>query len=520
MLAAALALAWAARVAVALTGDFILHPDEIFQYYEPAHGLVYGSAIYTWEIAAGARSFLIPGFIAGLLYVIDFLGYGEPIHYVPAVKVVFCTISLALPVSMYFIARNLWSERAGVMAFLFGCFWYEFVGFAHKPLSDMLSCYAAMASIAFACARGRTPTTLALSGLMAALTIGLRWQVGIMLVPFALMLLGDLGRRRRRDYVLAGLAGMAIVGVLDHLAWGGIFHSIYLNIVSNLEVNPLIDADAQASAIHYLLWMAWASAGAFWVVVVLALRDWRRYAPLLALLAIFLATHSLLIHKEYRFAFPWLPLWVMIAADLSARLAGRLEKARANPLAALGGAGAAAAAISAFGISNALPYQDDLYEDYSLSEFRVSFLERDPHLELYLRLSQDESLGGLLEVARPHASTGGFYYLHRKVALLPILLFKEAAESSPEALDFRKWATHIVSKPGRDTQPGFVLSESTPDYTLFSVAPDSEVEILLPQSHIYAPDIQLGMMEHVPSAKRSLPPGVDFTLRFVERRSP
>jgi len=156
LLLAALALAWAARVAVALVGDFILHPDEIFQYYEPAHGVVFGNAIYTWEMATGARSFLIPGFIAGLLYALDFLGYGEPVHYVPAVKVVLCTISLALPVSMYFIARSLWSERAGVVAFLFCCFWYEFVGFAHKPLSDMLSGYAAMAGIAFACARGRT----------------------------------------------------------------------------------------------------------------------------------------------------------------------------------------------------------------------------------------------------------------------------------------------------------------------------------------------------------------------------
>ena len=34
-----LALAFAARAAIALSGDFVLHPDEIVQYLEPAHRL-------------------------------------------------------------------------------------------------------------------------------------------------------------------------------------------------------------------------------------------------------------------------------------------------------------------------------------------------------------------------------------------------------------------------------------------------------------------------------------------------
>ena len=32
-----LALGFIARAAVALSGDFVLHPDEIMQYLEPAH---------------------------------------------------------------------------------------------------------------------------------------------------------------------------------------------------------------------------------------------------------------------------------------------------------------------------------------------------------------------------------------------------------------------------------------------------------------------------------------------------
>ena len=40
-----LALAFTARAWVALSGDFVLHPDEIMQYLEPGHRLAFGSGI-------------------------------------------------------------------------------------------------------------------------------------------------------------------------------------------------------------------------------------------------------------------------------------------------------------------------------------------------------------------------------------------------------------------------------------------------------------------------------------------
>ena len=44
-----LALAFVARAAIALSGDFVLHPDEIIQYLEPAHRLVFGNGVIYWE---------------------------------------------------------------------------------------------------------------------------------------------------------------------------------------------------------------------------------------------------------------------------------------------------------------------------------------------------------------------------------------------------------------------------------------------------------------------------------------
>ena len=55
-----LALAFAARAAIALSGDFVLHPDEIMQYLEPAHRLVFGNGAAFWEyLFAPARGWCL-----------------------------------------------------------------------------------------------------------------------------------------------------------------------------------------------------------------------------------------------------------------------------------------------------------------------------------------------------------------------------------------------------------------------------------------------------------------------------
>ena len=62
-----LVLAFVVRAAIALCGDFVLHPDEIMQYLEPAHRLVFGNGVTYWEFFYGARAWLVPGVVAGIL---------------------------------------------------------------------------------------------------------------------------------------------------------------------------------------------------------------------------------------------------------------------------------------------------------------------------------------------------------------------------------------------------------------------------------------------------------------------
>lgn len=89
-----LALGFIARATVALSTDFVLHPDEIMQYLEPAHLLAFGNGVSYWEYFYGARSWLVPGVVAGVLKLFDLIGLGEPVWYVGGVKLFFCAVSL------------------------------------------------------------------------------------------------------------------------------------------------------------------------------------------------------------------------------------------------------------------------------------------------------------------------------------------------------------------------------------------------------------------------------------------
>ena len=126
-----------------------------------------------------------------------------------------------------------------------------------------------------------------------------------------------------------------------------------------------------------------------------ALRDVRRYGLLLGLIVLTLVVHSAQPHKEYRFIFAVIPLWLLIGADVTAWLvhsvnarlrsasgeskrSGRrrefgmnLSKGAWRPLVP---AGVVSMLISAAGILNALPYQSRVYQAWSNETGIVRFI--------------------------------------------------------------------------------------------------------------------------------------------------
>src|SRR5262245_11493675 len=93
------------RIWFALTDDGIDWPDEIYQSLEPAHRLVFGYGVLPWEYVQGARTWVLPGFIAGILKGAVVAGWTEPSQYVRVVRLVFVMIGVAAAWGSYRLAR-------------------------------------------------------------------------------------------------------------------------------------------------------------------------------------------------------------------------------------------------------------------------------------------------------------------------------------------------------------------------------------------------------------------------------
>ena len=506
-----LALAFAARAAVALSGDFVLHPDEIMQYLEPAHRLVFGSGVTYWEYFYGARSWLVPGTVAGVLLLFDAVGLGQPSWYVGGVKLLFCAISLAIPAGMYFFARRHFGETAGRAALLAGAFWYELVGFAHKPMTEFVATAPLVALLAL-CARrslddARTVWTAAL---LAVLTAAIRLHYA----PVALVLLGIVFLRtgKRVQLTLAAAGFTAAFGLFDAVTWdGGLFHSYVTNIRFNLIVGPM--RTAESPAYQYLLWLILASVGLSLLCVASALRRLRRYGFLLGLIALILLVHSLHVHKEYRYVFAVIPLWLLVGADLAARLAARGDGLRR--LAGLATAGFAA--VSLAGILNALPYQDRVYRAWSRETGAVGFVRnQDPIFPAYRYLARAPGVSGIWQVDRAYYNLPGYYYLHRKIPFYDRLR-GSGLKTNLETVS--TWVSHIVSADSSFSVPGFSLEQ---EFGQVRILRRDENEPPVPPWIDYAPVIVTKRAERI--IRRIDPdcptPPANFGVRFVDQEGP
>ena len=450
-----LALAFALRAAIALWGDFVLHPDEIMQYLEPAHRLVFGNGVAYWEYHYGARSWLVPGLVAGVLKLFDAVGLGQPLWYVAGVKLTFCAISLAIPAGMYFFARRHFSETAARLALVAGAFWYELAGFAHKPMTEFVATALLVALLALcvhpAASRHRVVWSVAL---LAVMGVAIRLQYA----PVALVLLVIFFVRTSRKMPLVAATGGLLlgVGILDAIAWdGSLFHSYVTNLRFNLLLGEM--RTDESPVWQYLPWLLIASAGFGALFLVTASFQARRYGLLLGLIVLVLVAHSLQPHKEYRFAFAVVPLWLLIGADLMARVTAPGKRARSL----VGLATAVFAVASLAGVLNLLPYQDRLYQAWSRETGAVGFLRKqDPIFDAYRYLAQAPGVTAVWQVDRHYYNLPGYYYLHHEIPFYDAFTGSSVLRGRTP---LTAYVSHVVSTQPDLAVPGYTLDRAFGD---------------------------------------------------------
>lgn len=321
---ALLALALVLRLALANTIT-VLHADEVWQYLEPAYGLVTGNWVRAWEFHAGVRGWLVPLVLAAPMALGHALAPASQLH-VWLVRALLSAGSLAVVVAWYRLALAHGRGTALLAAFV-AAVWCEVYFFAVRPSAEAIGMTLLFPALALAYSFGpawqagarRRAVWL---GALLALGFVVRFHYLPAIVLIGLRACAYTPRRVLPGLLLGCGAGLAI-GALADLATG---HPplwwIWLSIRFNLVEGGSAMFGTQPPwwfAWHQLMTWGWASLA----IVPLALAGAAR-RPLLLLLAIAVyAPHSLIAHKEYRFVIFGTALIVLMAVIGSAGLAER-----------------------------------------------------------------------------------------------------------------------------------------------------------------------------------------------------
>lgn len=313
-------LALALRLPLAIWGQDIVAPDEMIQYFGQAHRLVYGHGPVPWEFQVGMRSWLVPGLLAGPIWLVEALG-GAPVTGLLLDKLLLCLASLSLVGCAYGWGRMFHGARGGWIAGGLAALWPDLWLMAPHPLEESLSAYALVPAcyIATRARQSEARPHILTAGALLGLSFVLREQLAPAIALIGLMLCG---RSLRRWGLALGAAALPVLlaGGLDWLTWGQPFRSFWLNIYLNAVLGVAAGSFGGEPVSFYALHLLedW-----LWAIIPIAWLGWRgaRRLPMLALAALLiLVEHNLLGHKEFRFIFPAIALIVpLVGVGLAER---------------------------------------------------------------------------------------------------------------------------------------------------------------------------------------------------------
>lgn len=472
-------LCFGLRLMVALVSKEIIHPDEIFQYLEQAHRLVFGYGIVPWEYVHGIRSWLLPMALALPLWISHKLGINDPHLYIPVIQATACWVSLSAIFCTYWIGRQLWSESAGRIASVLTAVWWEMLFWAHKVTPEIIGMYLLLGALACLVS---TPTRwlALLFGICSATAVALRLQYApaIAILIAVVLVYGWQGKWPWTRVILAAtgfFAVVALVGWLDYYTWGGWWVSYANNYLYN-RVYGVSSIWGEHPWFFYPLELGKNSAGLFWLAIGFALFRKPRHTWLpLALIASLLLSHTLIPHKEYRFITVVVPLCLLLVAVLLNDLWQARQSWRGTwrqPL--------------VIGLT--------LYPLIGIVALFV-FLKRDPGLRAYLDLNDQPEVVSVLNLHEEWFSTGGYYYLHRDV---PIYYASNVGQLDPA--QWSRYFSHIIGPADQPPVPGFTII--------------NQIDNLAIQAAVEPPTDSLGIDNRVPGQE-----GIDgvYTPRVFPR---
>ena len=420
---------FAPRAYLAVHDQGLIWADEIFQTLEQGHRLAFGYGLVPWEFQFGARSWLLPAVIGGFMKLLAAMGVDHGLGLVVGTKLL---LALGAAVTFYPMLRLAHVMGGGAAALLLG------IGAIAFPTSLL---YSSRALAEVACAplvtwslwalwpggldpkTGATRATarrMAGAGFLLGLATVLRYQTGVLLAALVVIVAARYSLRGALALAAGGLAALILGGLLDWVTWDRPFQSTVIQLRFNLiwsggerwGVSPpsfflrtMLDTNGLAVLVLLLGFLAGLA------------RTWPVAVPAL----LFFALHSAVSHKELRFLYPVLPLFLMGAAVGLAALIERAPWLRKRPQETA--AVVAGALLLAFGVSARQVTFEDIGQGAEVPgeagpQTRSVWGCLDGQNRLLAEVGRHADLCGLiLPDANPYW-TGGYSYLHRRVPIL------------------------------------------------------------------------------------------------------
>ncbi|MGA9526324.1 MAG: glycosyltransferase family 39 protein [Myxococcaceae bacterium] len=370
------------------------HPDEVYQFLEPAWFRVHGYGVRAWEWKVGLRNWSVPLVFSWMLQLAQALGITHPQAYRALIALPQLVLHGAMMVAVWrYSERRL--GRAGLFPVAFATLlvglYAPTILFAGRTMGESLS--AAFLVLAFE--RLDRLSESRADGLAAGLWLGLsvvaRYGSAVFVIA-ALVWLAWARRGRLLAFTCAsGAAVAAGLAALDWATWGKPFHSLLAYLEFNVSSGRAAQQFGASPAWYYLpLLGAWVAVWIWPGLVAAIVRERRLPLPVFSALC-YVVSISATAHKEERFLYPAWILLALVAAPATVELLARLRFAWMK---AAGGALAVALGLVMFGWA----------PDFRGDQFRA-----------LVQATRDPEASGLLIVNEGLWGSGGHFYIGRDI---------------------------------------------------------------------------------------------------------
>ncbi|NIJ15295.1 hypothetical protein [Sphingobium vermicomposti] len=314
-----LLLAFSVRVA-ALLPFSMHHPDEIFQYLEQSHRLIFEYGTVPWEYRYGMRSWLIP-LLASPLMALGYFLAPSTILYAKLPALLPIASGLSITWAAWAFGRRM-GPLQGLIAGFVAAIWFEQIFFSVHLLTEVLATGCILPAAVLLTDRDVSRRQWLLAGFLLGLAFILRFQYAPAIA--LLLLISSVGYVRRCWMPIAagGLTALILsMGVdltMGEVPFSWIIENIQQNLVFNRSDNYGVDPPA---AYFSMIWQYWRWAAVPIFLLMLPAIEKNRAIFYTALINILI--HMAIGHKEYRFIFLSVTILVILAAMGTAELAAR-----------------------------------------------------------------------------------------------------------------------------------------------------------------------------------------------------